>query len=184
MAQPQVVIVGGGPAGMATALGLAKNNVPCTVICQPTGNTYKPGETVPPNITTILHKLELKDIFNSDNHLHCYGNRFVWGNDEPVDKSFFTTPSSHGWHINRVLFEKELQQTAQQRDIPIIYATVTDCQWENNRWTLQYSDNEGTTLTLAAPFFGGCYGQGQQNGARYGHAAQPAGYAYRSLDGA
>lgn len=103
-----VLIAGGGPAGMATAMVLASCGVEC-VIVEPTARLQpKAGETVPPNALPLFAKLGIAEMLNATEHLPCYGNRFIWGG--AGEKSFFSAVSPNGWHLNRMYFEAQLRE--------------------------------------------------------------------------
>lgn len=152
MTRTNVVIAGGGPAGIATALSLRQNNIECVVIHHDTLQQYKPGETIPPNAAPILEKLGLTSILNNDNHLPGYGNRFVWGSDMPADKTFFTSPFSQGWHINRVLFERDLLKHTITKGIPVINGFITDFIKQEDTLEISYRDTDGKVRTVHCDF--------------------------------
>ncbi|MEH2460280.1 NAD(P)/FAD-dependent oxidoreductase [Nostoc sp.] len=106
----EVVIIGGGPAGAATALTLGAKGFPSLVLEAASVANTKIGEILTPNMTPLLRKMGLEKLINTCAHLPCYGNRFVWGNSQPVDKLFITQTNSNGWHLNRTDFEQKLSQ--------------------------------------------------------------------------
>ncbi len=72
----------------------------------------KIGEVLSPNMTPLLRKLGLEKLVNSSTHLPAYGNRFVWGTNQVIEKLFITQTNSNGWHLNRLAFEQQLSQLA------------------------------------------------------------------------
>jgi flavin-dependent dehydrogenase len=103
-----VLIAGGGAAGAATALSLAKRGIPSLIVEMSLQPQMKPGETIPPHITPLLQKLGLMELLQTPEHLPCYGNRFVWGQSMPVDKIFLFYTHREGWHLDRRSFETQL----------------------------------------------------------------------------
>lgn len=53
----EVMIVGGGPAGVATALQLVARGVEVTILEAGLQPTMKPGETLPPQAKKIFQKM-------------------------------------------------------------------------------------------------------------------------------
>src|SRR6218665_2615729 len=97
-----VLIAGGGPAGMATALSLANRGLNCLVIDagNPSGN--KTGGTIPPNALPMLIRSGIDHLLADPVHLPCYGNSYIWGSDAVSRKGFFGQAYQHGWHISRM----------------------------------------------------------------------------------
>lgn len=110
---PTVIIVGGGPAGAATALQLARRGVASCVLEASSDFPAKIGETLPPSSAALLQKLGLAQLLQDPAHLPCYGNEFVWGQAAPQEKLFFSQTQAHGWHLARDRFEAALAARVQ-----------------------------------------------------------------------
>jgi len=111
----EVIIIGGGLAGAATALTLAARGIPCLVVEYASGVKAKIGEVLSPNMTPLLHQMGLDNLINQSIHLPAYGNRFIWGSNQPFDKLFITQTNRQGWHLDRRDFEQKLSQFARKR---------------------------------------------------------------------
>lgn len=99
------VVLGGGPAGTAAALVLAKAGARVLLV---EGSRYageRIGETFPPEIAGPLIRLNLWDEFQAAGHLPSFGVRSLWGSPDPVERSFIFSPYGHGWHVDRRQFD-------------------------------------------------------------------------------
>ena len=111
----EVIIIGGGPAGAATALTLAARGVFCLVVEAAVGKN-KVGEVIAPNFKPLLRKLGIEQLIaKSVCHFPAYGDRCIWGNEQPFDRLFITQTNNQGWHLDRVDFEQKLSQLAVRR---------------------------------------------------------------------
>jgi len=64
-----VVVLGGGPAGCATALFLARAGISRVLLVESTRHRdFRVGESVPPDIRILLDELGLWDEFLTENH--------------------------------------------------------------------------------------------------------------------
>lgn len=112
-----VVVVGGGPAGAATALSLVARGVPCTLLEASESIPRKVGETVPPGLASVLERLALDGLLREPAHLVCHGNEYVWGDAEPVARHFLSHPIGNAWHLDRRAFEEDLRKAARCRGV-------------------------------------------------------------------
>jgi flavin-dependent dehydrogenase len=151
-----VLIAGGGPAGIATALSLLNRGIPCMIVepgielpasglsAAGTPAVHKVGETIPPNAKPMLIRSGIDHLLADPAHLPCYGNSFLWGSNVVSETNFFSQTDQQGWHINRTFFEQQLRQLALSRGV--IWAKgqrVMHCKKENDGWQvmLQTEDN-------------------------------------------
>ncbi|NEO99672.1 MAG: FAD-dependent oxidoreductase [Symploca sp. SIO2E9] len=75
----QVIIIGGGIAGAATALTLARRGIESLILEASAQITTKVGETIPPNVLPLLKIFGLEQCLQEADHLSCYGNQYIWG---------------------------------------------------------------------------------------------------------
>ncbi len=117
LTQCDVVILGGGPAGVATALSLLKYNPGLrVVIVERSGyDQTRIGETLPPNARPLLEQLNMWPAFTQAGHLPAYGTSAVWGSSTIRTNESFFNLHGHGWHLNRSSFDSMLAQAAVQR---------------------------------------------------------------------
>ena len=110
--RPRVAVIGGGPAGAATALTLARAGVSVTIFEKEANGGWKIGEGLPPAARPMLQQLGVWERFVADNHLPSYGNCSAWGSSELVDQSFVFNPHGNGWHLDRSRFDRMLLDAA------------------------------------------------------------------------
>lgn len=146
---PEVVVVGGGPAGAVAALVLARRGVSVTVLESRAAPERKVGECLPPNLSPLLRHLGLEDLLLRDGHLRSLGNRFVWGSPRPGERPFLAGTQGDGWHVDRLVFESRLAERAREagaewrRD-----CRFARCERSGTGWRLEMEDGG----TLAAGF--------------------------------
>jgi flavin-dependent dehydrogenase len=132
-----VAIVGGGPAAAAAALLLARGGARTIVVERGDDRGDKPGESLAPAAKPLLERLGVWDDLARDGHLPCHGNRSVWGSDELDEMPFIFSPYGHGWHLDRRLFEKRLNDRACDAGAERITGTsVTALHRAGDRWRL------------------------------------------------
>jgi flavin-dependent dehydrogenase len=107
--QYKVLIAGGGPAGIATALTLTARGISNCVIEAQELPTKKLGDALPPNAKPLLKKLGILDLVHSDSHLPYYGNKSCWGSNTLEQKEFIKWIHGHGYLLDRLVFENQLR---------------------------------------------------------------------------
>ena len=114
-----VIILGGGPAGAATAITLRQRGLRVAIVEARTTPQPRVGETLPPGVRLALEKLGVWQQFASDGHDAAVGNRSYWGSARPAEISFIAAPYGSGWHIDRCQFESMLLAAAQARGVQL-----------------------------------------------------------------
>ncbi|WP_298420904.1 FAD-dependent monooxygenase [uncultured Kordia sp.] len=105
----QVVIVGGGPAGIATAITLHAKGIRCCVVEAHKKPFRKAGEAIPPNAKPLLKQLGILSLVEDEKHKAYYGNKSCWGSDQLEQKEFISDRLGHGFLLDRLHFETQLQ---------------------------------------------------------------------------
>lgn len=105
----QVVIVGGGPAGIATALTLQARGIRCCVVEANKTPIRKAGEAIPPNAKPLLKQLGILSLVANEKHKIYHGNQSCWGSDTLAEKEFIADRMGHGFLLDRLYFETQLQ---------------------------------------------------------------------------
>lgn len=116
----RVAIVGGGPAGCATALRLRQLGVEDVLLIE--AGQYqreRVGESVPPDFRRVLATLGLLESFPADAHATCLGSRSAWGTATLGYNDFIVDPHGPGWHLDRSEFERWLAQQVVARGVQL-----------------------------------------------------------------
>lgn len=117
-----VIIVGGGPAGCATALALHRIDSPRSVLLIDDADPaiFKIGESLPGIALQTLAYLSptLSDSLSHDiaqgDHARCSGNASVWSSQELHEEYSLTRLYGSGWHLDRPLFDESLRQAVRE----------------------------------------------------------------------
>jgi flavin-dependent dehydrogenase len=146
-----VAIVGGGPAGIATALTLAGSGASVLVVERSFYEEERVGETFPPAIRHALARLDLWEEFAAAQHVPSQAIRCLWGGDEPYERSFIFDPYGTGWHVNRQAFDASLALAARRRGVHVKTGhRLLSCEREATEgWRLRLESQEGEVWTRA-----------------------------------
>jgi len=109
-----VAIVGGGPAGAAAALALARWNYSTVVIERSRYESIRVGETLPPAVRPLLAGLGVWERFLAVEHAPAFGVRSAWGRRRLRDNDFIFNPYGSGWHVDRARFDRMLADCAEE----------------------------------------------------------------------
>lgn len=129
-----VVVVGGGPAGAAAAIGLADKGFAVALLDRPATNSprIRLGETMPPHSRLVLQRLGLWESFCDGGHLPSMGIISYWGSDTPSENDFLFNPHGCGWHVDREQFDACLLAQAEHRGVRVLRGTrVQTCALED-----------------------------------------------------
>ncbi|MBP2230474.1 flavin-dependent dehydrogenase [Azospirillum agricola] len=116
-----VLIVGAGPAGSATALALRAAGVPRVLLVDraahgsPERAALRVGESAAPNVGPLLARLGLPDDLERLGHRPYHGNLSLWSGGEVAADDFLRRGSGHGWHLDRARFDQWLRDAAAER---------------------------------------------------------------------
>ncbi len=110
-----VVIVGSGPAGSATAITLARYGQRVLIVEKQAFPSLKLGESLPPASIGLVEHF-LKDAESPKQQLpglsDTAGNVSLWANEQADIADFFFTSPGHGLCIDRLAFDEALRTRA------------------------------------------------------------------------
>ena len=150
-----IAIVGGGPAGAATALSLLdREPLRVGIFERSPQPVFRIGESVPPSIQFLLARLGVFDAFERAGHWPSLGNCSAWGDDELGFNDFWASIGGRGWHLNRAQFDASLLQAAAERGAVVQRGVrVMGGELEaNGQWRLALRDRNDNVSQVTAAF--------------------------------
>jgi flavin-dependent dehydrogenase len=143
-----VAVVGGGPAGAASALELARNGLRTVLLESQPWPTCKIGETLPPEARAILQSMGAWELFLHDGHLPSAGTCSSWGFSELAERDFFFNPHGSGWQLDRARFEALLLRWAEKSGATVLQGeTVRELRRVGGTWIIELNSH-----TVLAPW--------------------------------
>jgi flavin-dependent dehydrogenase len=132
--ETDVLIIGAGPAGATVALNLAPTHR-VLLIEHKLDVATRVGESLVPAARQLLADMGLLASFEAAGHAPYFGNRSVWGTPTPVETDFLRDPIGHGWHLDRVRFDKWLRSVAVARGAQLLApARIKKIQKRKTSW--------------------------------------------------
>jgi flavin-dependent dehydrogenase len=145
-ADVDVAVVGGGPAGAAMAMGLAREGCATVLFDRSNGSTERVGETLPPAANSLLRDFGVWKPFRAQNHLASEGIVSVWNDARPRCNDFFLSSQGRGWNLDRNLFDAMLLHESENAGA-VVYRDATllaCCRKPAHRWELELRNAGGT----------------------------------------
>ncbi|MFI4989978.1 MAG: tryptophan 7-halogenase [Solirubrobacterales bacterium] len=115
-----VVVAGGGPAGAAAAITLARAGLSALLIEGSRYEDQRLGETLPPAAAPLLARLGLSEGLADLRPIASHGNASAWGDAELERDSFLFHAYGDGWHLDRRRFDEMASSTARDAGATVI----------------------------------------------------------------
>lgn len=164
-----VAIIGGGPAGAATAISLRQHAPALSVLLIEASryDTHRIGETLPPPTRSLLEHLHLWKDFGNLGAREVFATNAIWGAAKPVSNEFFLAPANTGWHVERVAFDAMLANAAQRRGAELRRGSaVRSLDWSGRDWKLRLADGSMVGARFVVDATGGTAVFARRLGAR------------------
>lgn len=108
-----VMIIGGGPAGAAAAITLARySTLRVALVDRAREPAWAVGEAVSPALSPLLHYLGLDADAVAAEHLPAYGHAAAWGSASVQSRDYLFGGQGPGLHLDRTVFDATLRQHA------------------------------------------------------------------------
>jgi flavin-dependent dehydrogenase len=137
-ADHDVVILGGGPAGGAAAIALARAGFSVTLLQRTRHEWSHIGETLPPAVRAPLTQLGIWAAFNTEAYAPAPGIEGLWGDENSLENDRLFSPSGPGWFLDRSRFNGLLASVARAAGAHLgLGVTVHACErLGDERWRL------------------------------------------------
>jgi len=119
-----VLVAGGGPAGSALSLLLARAGCSVAVLEQTAYGKFRVGESLPPSAVPRLMRLGVWESFLQTRPDPTYGVQSAWGTGELDSSVFLGNPFLNGWHLDRLRFDRMLSSAARDAGARIFCKTT------------------------------------------------------------
>ncbi|MEM7453639.1 MAG: FAD-dependent monooxygenase [Planctomycetota bacterium] len=149
-----VLIIGGGPAGAAAALTLAKRpELRVLLVDKARCRQSIVGESLSPGAGSLLKYLDVWQEFEAQFPLTQWGNLASWGSDEMQSMDFMNTVHGSGWSLARDRFDSMLVEQAKDRGIEIEFGTqVSRLDTSSNGWDVALKSLDSSQRQVKARF--------------------------------
>jgi flavin-dependent dehydrogenase len=138
MPEYDVIIAGGGPAGAAAAIALARSGYSVVLVERSRYDRWRIGETLPPEARLPLADLGVWEKFLAQGHVPSYAIHAEWGGAGLTETDFIFNPYGSGWHLDRRRFDHMLAGHAEDCGATVLRGcSVAAALWRHNRWEVR-----------------------------------------------
>lgn len=115
----QIAIAGGGPAGCAAAITLARLGHSVLLAEASPDSSFRVGEGLPPNAGSLLRDLGLWQDFLAAGHRTSHGTLSLWGSPVPQQTDFMRQLHGPGYQLDRSRFDAMLRSAARKAGVEV-----------------------------------------------------------------
>jgi len=138
-----VIILGGGPAGSATALSLRAESPSLSVTLVEASSYDRPriGEVLPAIARTLMNHLGIWEAFQAERFQTARSISSAWGHPFRAENHFIYSLHGQGWHLDRRRFDAFLSDQAASRGAEVrLAARAKAVERLKNAWHLRLED--------------------------------------------
>jgi flavin-dependent dehydrogenase len=147
-----VLIIGGGPAGLATAIELGHRGIAAIVVERSAYNDNRIGEHLTPAGVLQLKALDSGFSTLADLHGESAGITAYWGSTTANHTDYFLHPGQRGLNLSRPRFDADLARVAESLDVTILRLTsLKRAVRSNGVWLIDINRDTGTDQ-ITVPF--------------------------------
>jgi flavin-dependent dehydrogenase len=147
-----IVVVGGGPAGLAAAFWLRQRGHAVVVVERSDYTDVRIGEHLPPSAARYLEGLGSQSGMSLADHLTSSGVDAYWGTDAPSHTDYFLQPGQHGINLSRPRFDADFARACEAVGARVLRSSsVKRAERRESGWEIDVSAN-GSISTLTASF--------------------------------
>ena len=145
------LIVGGGPAGLATAMELARRGVAAVVVERGAYNDIRIGEHLSPAGILLLRALAPDSRLPLNVHSASAGVDAYWGSQTASHMDYFFHPGQNGLNLSRPRFDADLAHACEMAGATIIRCAHLKRALKQKRgWIVEIETEDSTALFPAA----------------------------------
>ena len=139
-----VLVVGGGVAGAATAVALCRHNplLSVLVVERSAYDNVRIGETLTPQVGQVLRQLGIWNQFRMQAFVPSASTSAAWGSTALHRNDFMLSAQGGGWHVDRTRFDRWLASEAEAAG-----ATL----WQQSRVASAEQCEDGWTVVVNRP---------------------------------
>jgi flavin-dependent dehydrogenase len=146
-----IAVLGGGPAGSALAILMARRGARVALIEKSDFGTFRPGEHLPPDATGALAALGCGAKLFADTLVESPGILSDWGTDVPLYKPYIGGTEGLGLNLDRVAFDRALFTLAGECGVTLsAHTSLVAAVREGARWALNLETAAGPIALTAA----------------------------------
>jgi flavin-dependent dehydrogenase len=150
MASYDVLVLGGGPAGLACALTLRRHGKRSVAVVERSKYAApRIGETLAPGLQGTLEYLGVSDSFAADGHRRAFGVAAAWGSAMLATRDFILTPFGTAWHLDRRRFDAMLAREAEAVGVVVLRQTTAMVRPSGGGWQARLRGEAGEKVVEA-----------------------------------